>query len=158
VPVTRTLPGEEYRATDGPWRPRLCAFDGRRVVAEPLSNSQIPKTFLALLARGKSKREPAYGALGGRQVGTCTGWPWGFGAWLVPARPRARLASGAALVKPGLTGCAARNDLHRARLRRPQRLSFKIKVFCDRVNLVLTGPLTDDPANAETADASRFTR
>jgi hypothetical protein len=56
------------RATDGPRRPRLSAFVGRHRES-PSAIGPIPEAFLALLSRSKFKGEPAYGALGGRQVG-----------------------------------------------------------------------------------------
>jgi len=47
------------RATDGPRRPRLCAFRRQAVVESRSAIGAIPEAFLALLARSKTKGEPA---------------------------------------------------------------------------------------------------
>jgi hypothetical protein len=58
----------------------VCALSSAGGGREPLRQWRNPEGVF-VLARGKSKGAPAYGALGGRQVGTCTCWPWGF--WCV---------------------------------------------------------------------------
>ena len=114
---TCTRPRDRWPSVASPVR-----FRRQAVGRGPSAIGAIPEAFLALLARSKSKDEPAYGALGGRQVGTLHHLVVGF--WCVAG-------SGETGVAGFVRNCAvpAATTCIEHAYGTPQRLSFQIKVF-----------------------------